>query len=98
QKGILIGERGATMKKIGTAARKELEQILGTKIFMELFVKVMTNWRQNATMVKQLDWHRQLEDLQKRQSPGEEADADEPDGPEDETATDELDKSTEKED
>ena len=47
QKGILIGERGATMKKIGTAARKELEQILGTKIFMELFVKVMTNWRQN---------------------------------------------------
>jgi GTPase len=68
QKGILIGERGETMKKIGTAARKELEEILGTKIFLELFVKVMTNWRQNPTMVKQLDWHRQLEELQKRQT------------------------------
>jgi len=74
QKGILIGERGATMKKIGTAARKELEQILGAKIFLELFVKVMTNWRQNSAMVKQLDWHRQLEDLQKRQAPGKEVD------------------------
>lgn len=68
QKGILIGERGATMKKIGIAARQDLEKILGTKIFMELFVKVQTNWRQNASMVKQLDWHRQLEDLGNRQA------------------------------
>ncbi len=71
QKGILIGERGATMKKIGTEARKELEKILGSKIFLELFVKVQTNWRQNPTMVRQLDWHRQLEDLSKRQEQAE---------------------------
>jgi GTP-binding protein Era len=63
QKGILIGKRGETMKKIGTEARKELESILGAHIFLELFVKVQPNWRQNATMVKQLDWHRQLEQL-----------------------------------
>ena len=69
QKGILIGERGATMKKIGTHAREELEKILGIKIFMELFVKVQDNWRQNASIVKQLDWHRQLEDLAERQAP-----------------------------
>jgi GTP-binding protein Era len=68
QKGILIGAGGEAIKKIGTAARKELEHILGTKIFLELFVKVQPNWRQNSNIVRQLDWHRQLEDLGKRQA------------------------------
>ncbi|MGA8013870.1 MAG: GTPase Era [Candidatus Acidiferrales bacterium] len=63
QKGILIGKRGETMKKIGTQARKEIETILGAHIFLELFVKVQPNWRQNAVLVRQLDWHRQLEQL-----------------------------------
>ncbi|MGH9728071.1 MAG: GTPase Era [Candidatus Acidiferrales bacterium] len=61
QKGILIGRGGSMMKEIGTAARKELEELLGAKIFLELFVKVQANWRGNRAMVKQLDWHRQLE-------------------------------------
>jgi GTP-binding protein Era len=60
QKGILIGKGGSTMKKIGTQARLELESILGAHIFLELFVKVQPGWRQNATIVRQLDWHRQL--------------------------------------
>ncbi len=63
QKGILIGKGGEAIKKIGTAARKELESILGAKIFLELFVKVQSNWRQNSTLVRQLDWHRQLQQL-----------------------------------
>jgi GTPase len=63
QKGILIGKRGETMKKIGTQARKDIESILGTHIFLELFVKVQPNWRQNSVLVRQLDWHRQLEQL-----------------------------------
>lgn len=63
QKGILIGKGGETMKKIGTQARKDLEKILGTRIFLELFVKVQPNWRQNSVLVRQLDWHRQLEQL-----------------------------------
>jgi GTPase len=63
QKGILIGKGGETIKKIGTQARKELESILGAHIFLELFVKVQPNWRQNAAIVRQLDWHRQLEQL-----------------------------------
>ena len=63
QKGILIGKRGETMKKIGTLARKELETILGTRIFLELFVKVQPNWRQSAGLVRQLDWRRQLEQM-----------------------------------
>lgn len=63
QKGILIGRGGASLKKIGTAARQDLEKILGTKIFLELYVKVQKNWRDNPQIVRQLDWHRQLEQM-----------------------------------
>lgn len=63
QKGILIGKGAETIKKIGTQARKEIETILGTHIFIELNVTVQPNWRQNSTVVRQLDWHRQLEQL-----------------------------------
>jgi GTP-binding protein Era len=61
QKGILIGQSGESLKKIGTAARKELEEIFGTKVFLELFVKVQRNWRDNPQLVRQLDWHLQVE-------------------------------------
>ncbi len=64
QKGILIGRAGSKMKEIGTAARKELEQILDAKIFLELHVKVQPDWRQNRAMIKLLDWRRQLEQLE----------------------------------
>lgn len=73
QKGILIGKRGETMKKIGTQARKDIETFLGTKVFLELFVKVKPNWRQNAAMVRQLDWHRQLEEMSEMQQDESEA-------------------------
>ncbi|HZP34330.1 MAG TPA: GTPase Era [Candidatus Acidoferrales bacterium] len=63
QKGILIGRRGERMKAIGTAAREELEQILGVQIFLELRVKVQRDWRQNARIIQQLDWRSQLERL-----------------------------------
>jgi GTP-binding protein Era len=63
QKGILIGRAGASLKKIGTDARKELEEILGTKIFLELFVKVLRDWRDNPQLVRQLDWHWQLDQM-----------------------------------
>jgi GTPase len=63
QKGILIGRSGTTLKRIGKAAREELEEILGVKIFLELYVKVQQNWRDNPALVRQLDWHVQLERL-----------------------------------
>jgi GTP-binding protein Era len=63
QKGILIGKGGETMKKIGTQARKDIEAFLGAHVFLELSVKVQPNWRQNSVLVRQLDWHRQLEQL-----------------------------------
>jgi GTP-binding protein Era len=65
QKGILIGKGGASLKRIGTEARKELEAILGTKIFLELYVKVQENWRDNPQIVRQLDWHWQLDRMTK---------------------------------
>jgi len=65
QKGILIGRAGASLKKIGTQARLELETIFGTKIFLELYVKVQQNWRDNPQIVRQLDWHWQLDRMVK---------------------------------
>jgi GTP-binding protein Era len=60
QKGILIGSKGGALKQIGTLARKELEEILGVKIYLELHVKVQSNWRDNPQLVRQIDWHAQL--------------------------------------
>jgi GTP-binding protein Era len=51
------------LKKIGTQARKELEQLLDTKIYLGLFVKVVPDWRENPQRVRELDWHAQLEAL-----------------------------------
>jgi GTPase len=66
QKGILIGKRGEKIKQIGTLARKELEEILGTKVFLETFVRVQPRWRENPSLVRQLDWRHQLEQLAER--------------------------------
>jgi GTPase len=63
QKGILIGKSGVMLKRIGTEARKELESLLGTKVFLELYVKVLANWRQRRAIIRQLDWHDQLDQL-----------------------------------
>jgi len=56
QKKILIGKGGEMMKKIGTSARLEIERLLGTKVFLELFVKVELNWRESREFVEGLDW------------------------------------------
>ena len=63
QKKILIGHKGETIKKIGTEARKELEAILGTKIYLGLYVKVAPDWRESPQKVRELDWRYQLERL-----------------------------------
>jgi GTP-binding protein Era len=63
QKGILIGKKGEMLKRIGTSARLQLERMIGTKVFLELFVKVQPNWRESRGFVEGLDWRRQLEEL-----------------------------------
>jgi len=61
QRGILVGKGGQMLKKIGTAARLQIERMLGTKVFLELFVKVQPGWRDSRAFVEELDWRRQLE-------------------------------------
>lgn len=63
QKAILIGKGGSKLKAIGTSARKEIESLLGTKVFLELHVIVKEHWRESRGFVESLDWRRQLEDL-----------------------------------
>jgi GTPase len=53
QKGIILGEGGQMIKKLGTAARKDIEAFLGSKVFLELFVKVRPKWRDNEIQLKE---------------------------------------------
>ena len=53
QKGILIGKSGSMLKKIGSEARCELEQIIEKKVFLELFVKVQKNWLKDKNAIKE---------------------------------------------
>ena len=63
QKAILVGKGGQMLKLIGTKARREIEKLVGTKVFLALFVKVQANWRDSDRFVDGLDWRRQLEGL-----------------------------------
>lgn len=56
QKGILIGHKGAMLKKVGTAAREELEQFLGKKVFLQLHVKVSDNWRNDDRQLRRFGY------------------------------------------
>lgn len=53
QKAILIGDKGSMIKKIGTAARKDIEAFIGQKVFLELFVKVKPKWRESDQHLKE---------------------------------------------
>jgi GTP-binding protein Era len=57
QKGILLGEGGKMIRQLGTEARKDIEQFVGQKIFLELFVKVRPKWRDNDFMLKEYGYH-----------------------------------------
>ena len=56
QKPILIGKGGSMLKKVGTEARKDIEQFLDKKVFLELYVKVKDNWRDNELLLKNLGY------------------------------------------
>ena len=63
QKAILLGKGGQMLKKIGTAARLDIETMVGTKVFLELFVKIKAGWRDSRSFVEELDWRRQLQQI-----------------------------------
>jgi GTP-binding protein Era len=63
QKAILLGKGGRMLKKIGISARLDMEKMVGTKVFLELFVKVQPGWRDSRQFVEELDWRRQAESM-----------------------------------
>jgi len=57
QKAIMLGEGGKMIKKLGTEARKSIEEFLQQKVFLELFIKVRDKWRDNDTWLKEYGYH-----------------------------------------
>jgi GTP-binding protein Era len=56
QKGILIGHQGKALKRVGTEARKDIEAFIGGKVFLELYVKVDKNWRNDESKLKRFGY------------------------------------------
>jgi GTP-binding protein Era len=63
QKAILIGKGGSMLKEIGTGARRQIESLIGTRVYLELHVIVEPGWRESKAFVESLDWRNQLERL-----------------------------------
>ena len=56
-KGIIIGKQGAMLKKVSTLARQDMEKFMGTKVYLETWVKVKENWRDNVNYVRNFGYH-----------------------------------------
>jgi GTP-binding protein Era len=56
QKGIIIGKKGAMLKRVGSAARRDIEALLDTQVFLELFVRVRRDWSDNRQMMKEMGY------------------------------------------
>jgi GTPase len=67
QKAILIGKGGSKLKEIGTRARKQIESLLGTRVYLELRVIVEPGWRESRSFIESLDWRNQLEQIAAKQ-------------------------------
>jgi GTPase len=67
QKAILIGRGGSKLKEIGAGARRKIESLLGTRVYLELHVIVEPGWRESKRFVESLDWRNQLERLAEAQ-------------------------------
>ncbi len=76
QKAILIGKGGSKLKEIGTGARRQIESLLGTRVYLELHVIVEPGWRESKGFVESLDWRNQLEKLANTQITEKPADED----------------------
>ena len=67
----MIGKGGSKLTAIGTSARRKIESLLGTRVYLELYVIVEPGWRESRAFVESLDWRNQLERLAEKQ-PGDE--------------------------
>ncbi len=57
QKGIVLGGKGSMIKKIGQAARPDIEEMVGTRVYLELWVKVLQKWRRKENLLRRLGYH-----------------------------------------
>lgn len=57
QKGIVLGSKGSMIKQIGQAARPEIEEMVGTRVYLELWVKVLQKWRRKANLMRRLGYN-----------------------------------------
>ena len=60
---LSVGCGSSCSRRAHAAARQQIEKMVGTKVFLELFVKVVANWRESRQFVDELDWRRQLDRL-----------------------------------
>ena len=56
QKGIVIGKQGSKLKQIGTRSREQIERLLGTKVFLKLFVRIQKNWRKDTKAIRRFGY------------------------------------------
>jgi len=56
QKGIVIGKKGATLKKIGSEARKEIERMTGSRVFLKIFIRVQKNWSRDTKAMRRFGY------------------------------------------
>ncbi len=68
QKAILIGKAGSKLKAIGSGARRKIESLLGTRVYLELHVIVEPGWRESKAFIESLDWRNQLDRLAEKQA------------------------------
>jgi len=68
QKAILIGKGGSKLKEIGTGARRKIESLLGTRVYLELRIIVEPGWRESNSFIESLNWRTQLEELGQSQA------------------------------
>jgi GTP-binding protein Era len=80
QKAILIGKGGSKLKEIGSNARRQIESLLGTRVYLELHVIVEAGWRESKSFVERLDWRNQLERLAGEQITAKPQEEEEPPG------------------
>jgi len=69
QKAILIGKGGSKLRDIGAGARREIEALLGNRVYLELHVLVRERWRDSRVFVESLDWRKQLQEMTKKEEP-----------------------------
>jgi GTP-binding protein Era len=67
QKAILIGKGGSKLRDIGAGARREIEAMLGTRVYLELHVLVRERWRDSRVFVESLDWRKQLREIAEKE-------------------------------